>query len=507
MRGYRNSLISVPATCLLGTWHPALRQQEPGQGHGMERENLIGNAKGDGESGTPASQEYRCPSIRGGCTRKSVETPVMGVEQRGAERRTGLRTTQDGNDAQRRGKAFAIAKQLVWLSYQNVKANKGSAGYDGQSIEDFDVHRDRNLYKIWNRLASGSYHPPPVLKQPIPKANGSVRTLGIPTVADRIAQGAVKLYLEPVLEKQFHPDSYGYRPGKSAHDALDVTRQRCWRHDWVVEVDVKGFFDNVRQDLILRALEHLRCPKWVRLYCERWLKAPMIDQDGTVEARDLGTPQGGVISPLLANLFLHYGFDRWMQRTHRHIQFCRYADDLLAHCDSERQAVEWIACLKGRMVEIGLELNPDKTRIVYVGRGKPAGVALEFTFLGYDFRERTLRRRDGVLFRQVEPGASRQAMKMMTQEIKSWRIHRSQCSLQRLAHRHNATLRGWINYYGRYWYREFSYRLWSVFQSRLVKWVRCKFRLGHRQARSRLDRIRVHNPTLFAHWALLQGGT
>jgi group II intron reverse transcriptase/maturase len=406
-----------------------------------------------------------------------------------------------------RGKAFEIPKELVWESYKQVKANRGSAGCDGQTIKQFDEDRDRNLYKIWNRLSSGSYVPPPVLRQEIPKLDGTVRVLGIPTVSDRIAQGAVKLHLERELEPVFHRDSYGYRPGRSAHDALEVTRQRCWHHAWVVEVDIKGFFDNVRHDLILRALAVHSLPSWVTLYVGRWLKAPLVDREGTVQARMTGTPQGGVISPVLANLFLHYGMDRWMERTFPDCPFARYADDTVIHCRSEREAERLLRALNDRMAEIGLELHPRKTRKVFVGRGaSPIGVAREFTFLGYDFKQRTLIDRSGKLFRRIAPGASKAAMKGMTRTIKGWRIHRSSAaSAAELAQRYNATLRGWINYYGRFWYWNFSYRLWSVFQSRLVKWMRCRHRLAQRAAERKLAHIRRGNPSLFAHWALLRG--
>jgi group II intron reverse transcriptase/maturase len=431
----------------------------------------------------------------------------MGVERRGAGRRTGGRTTRNEEDSAVRGKAFEIPKELVWESYKQVKANRGSAGCDGQTMQQFDEYRDRNLYKIWNRLSSGSYLPPPVLRQEIPKLDGSVRVLGIPTVSDRIAQGAVKLFLERKLEGEFHADSYGYRPGRSAHDALEVTRQRCWRYPWVVEVDIRGFFDNVRHDLILRALAAHSPPSWVTLYVGRWLTAPMVDRAGNVLARRTGTPQGGVISPILANLFLHYGMDRWMERAFPCCPFERYADDTIVHCRSEREAERLLRSLNERMIEIGLELHPRKTRVVYVGRGVgPAGVAREFTFLGYDFKVRTLVDRKGQLFRRIAPGASKAAMKGMTRTIKGWRVHRSSgASIMALAQRHNATLRGWINYYGRFWYRNFSYRLWSVFQSRLAKWMCCKYRLSQRVAERKLARIRRDNPSLFAHWDLLRG--
>lgn len=402
-------------------------------------------------------------------------------------------------------KPYDIPKHLVWQSYKSVRENGGTAGYDHQTISEFDRDRDRNLYRIWNRLSSGSYFPPPVLKQEIPKADGRVRTLGIPTVADRIAQGAVKIYLENVLEPKFHPDSYGYRPGQSALDALEVTRKRVWLYDWVVEIDIKAFFDNVDHALILKALAYHQVPKWVILYARRWLEAEMVDREGNRMERKKGTPQGGVISPLLANLFLHHGMDAWLQRQYPHVPFARYADDGVLHCNTQRQAEEIIRALSARMEEIGLSLHPDKTKIVYVGRAdEMKSVAREFTFLGYDFKRRVLRRKDGQLFYRVYPGASKKAMKAITKTIRSWRIHRSSgTTAERLAKSYNSALRGWINYYGRYWYRHFGYRLWSCFQSRLIRWAKCRFKISQREAEQKLALYRKQNPNLFAHWQLL----
>ena len=224
-------------------------------------------------------------------------------------------------------KPFHIPKRAVWEAYQRVKANRGAAGVDDQSIEVFEKDLKNNLYKLWNRLSSGSYFPPPVKRVEIDKRGGGTRPLGIPTVADRMAQAVVKAHLEPELEKQFHPDSYGYRPGKSALDAVGRARERCWCNDWVLDLDIRAFFDSISHDLLLRAVrKHTDCA-WVLLYIERWLKAPVQLEDGTLEPREKGTPQGSVVSPLLANLFLHYAFDRWMAIHQPSISFERYADD------------------------------------------------------------------------------------------------------------------------------------------------------------------------------------
>ncbi len=262
-------------------------------------------------------------------------------------------------------KSFDISKQAVWASYQKVKSNQGAAGIDQCSIALFEQDLKNNLYKIWNRMSSGSYFPPPVMRVEIPKSNGEMRKLGIPTVADRIAQMVVKNHIEPDLEEIFHPDSYGYRPKRSAQQAVMLARKRCWKHDWVIDMDIKGFFDNIPHDLMMLAVRKHTEETWVLLYVERWLKAPVQLMDGTIEERTRGTPQGGVISPLLANLFLHYTFDHWMQSNYPSNPFERYADDSVVHCDSKAQAMALKSAIAERMEQCGLELHPQKTKIVY----------------------------------------------------------------------------------------------------------------------------------------------
>ncbi len=412
------------------------------------------------------------------------------------------------DEAMKQGKVFEIPKALVWQSYQQVRKNKGAAGCDGQTLKEFEQNRDRNLYKIWNRLSSGSYFPPPVLEKKIPKGDGRERLLGIPTVADRIAQGAVKIHLERILEPEFDEDSYGYRPNKSAHDALEACKRRCWKHSWVLELDIQAFFDCVRHDLILKALTHHHVPRWVILYCQRWLEAPSVEsrEQSVPKKRTLGTPQGGVISPLLANLFLHYAFDQWMRRNHPEVPFERYADDAVCHCNTMREATRLKRDLEKRLTEVGLTLHPQKTQVVYVDTFERRNVKKSFTFLGYDFQLRTVKNtRTGKLFRVCMPGASKKAMKEITKTIRSWRIHRGTSeNAQQLAQRYNATVRGWITYYGKHWYRNFSYRLWTVLQSRLIKWVEAKYRLSVRAATRRLKLMKKENPRLFAHWDLLR---
>jgi RNA-directed DNA polymerase len=351
-------------------------------------------------------------------------------------------------------KPFPITKRQVWEAYKRVKANHGGAGVDGQSLGEFAEDLEDNLYKLWNRLASGSYLPPPVRRVEIPKAGGGVRPLGIPTVADRIAQTVLKHALEPELERYFHPDSYGYRPDKSAHQAIGAARQRCWQCDWVVDLDIKGFFDTIDHDRLMRAVRHHTTEPWVLLYTERWLKAPVQRPDGTLQERDRGTPQGGVASPLLANLFLHYVFDAWMQRHYPHIPFERSADDGLCHCRTLEEAEDLKVALERRFAECRLELHPEKTKIVYC---KDDDRRLEypctsFDFLGYTFRPRRSKNRWGNYFINFSPAISNRAAKAIRHEIRRWKLPlRSDKDLEDLARMFNTVIRGWINYYGAFY--------------------------------------------------------
>jgi len=409
-----------------------------------------------------------------------------------------------------KGKPFSIPKSLVWQAYEMVRKNKGACGYDGQSIEEFETDRDKNLYKIWNRMSSGTYFPPPVLLHEIPKNDGGTRILGIPTVGDRIAQATVKILLERPLERVFDEDSYGYRPGRSPVHALEAARQRIWKYAWVIDIDIKGFFDNIRHDLVLKALRRHCKEHWVLLYVERWLRAPLIDREGKMQERQKGTPQGGVISPLLANLYLHYGLDCWMRRNFPKIEFERFADDAILHCKSEAEADHVLQCLKGRMEEIGLELHPEKTKKVFCGgpAERNKGRLCEFKFLGFDFKTRTLKDPRGRLFRKMAPGPSVKAMKGITAFIKGWNLHRATAlCLEDISIRYSPVVRGWINYFARYCYRNFAYRLWSVLQSRLLKWYMCKFKVTQTIAEKKLGRIRRFRPTMFPHWYLLSGGS
>lgn len=408
-------------------------------------------------------------------------------------------------------KPFDITKRQVWEAYKRVKANKGAAGVDGQTIEAFESELEGNLYKLWNRLASGSYMPPAVLRVEIPKGDGGIRPLGIPTVADRIAQMVIKQHWEPVLEKCFHQDSYGYRPGKSAHDAVGAVRKRCWRNDWVLDLDIKGFFDNISHELMLKAVAKHTEERWLVLYIERWLKAPIETREGVQTLPDKGTPQGGVISPLLANLFLHYAFDKWMEREFPGIQFARYADDAVCHCKSEAQAEVLKRALIDRMTEVGLELHPEKTKIVYCKDDdrKQTHPRTSFDFLGYQFRARRSKNRYGKHFINFSPAISNKAGKAIRQEMRRWKLHlRSDKSLEDLAWMFNSKIQGWINYYGRY-YKSAMYPTLRSLDRRLAQWATRKYKRlrGHRRRAAQwLARIAENQKWLFAHWRLL-GGT
>jgi RNA-directed DNA polymerase len=405
-------------------------------------------------------------------------------------------------------KPFDISKWVVWEAYEKVRANQGAAGVDGESITEFEEDLKGNLYKLWNRMSSGTYFPPPVRAVEIPKAGGKgVRVLGVPTVADRVAQTVVKLYLEPEVEPLFHRDSYGYRPGRSALDAVATCRERCWKKDWVIDLDIRAFFDSLDHDLVLRAVSKHTDLRWVLLYVQRWLKAPLQREGGILVARDRGTPQGSAISPLLANLFFHYAFDMWLAREFPSVSFERYADDAVVHCVSEAEARHVLAAIARRMMQVGLELHPDKTRVVYCKDGQRSGSyeRERFDFLGYTFRPRLSKSRNGQFFVNFSPAVSDDAAKAIRWEIRRWRLHlRSDKSLSDLARAINPIVRGWINYYGRF-YKSMLYPTLKRINEYLIRWARRKYkRLRAHDTRTRewLHTVARREPNLFAHWQL-----
>ena len=401
-------------------------------------------------------------------------------------------------------KSFKIPKMLIVEAYEKVKSNKGAAGIDKVTIEEFDKNLKSNLYKLWNRMSSGSYHPMAVRLVEIPKVGGT-RNLGIPTVADRIAQMAVVRVLEPVIDPVFHEDSYAYRPGRSAHQAVETARKRCWQFNWVLDLDVSKFFDTIDHELLMKAIKRHTSERWVLLYIERWLKVPYETKEGTRIERNQGVPQGSVIGPILANLFMHYAFDEWMRRKQGHIVFERYADDAICHCRTKAEAERLQAAIVERMAECKLALNERKTKIVYckddLRRGSWENE--QFDFLGFTFRARRSKNRWGKHFINFSPAMSNRARKKISEEIRSWKLHlRSDKTLEDLAHMFNAKLQGYIGYFSKF-YKSKMYPLFQQLNLRLAHWVERKFKRVRRhktRAIRLLGRMCRQNPNLFAHW-------
>jgi group II intron reverse transcriptase/maturase len=403
------------------------------------------------------------------------------------------------------GKSFDISKREVWEAYVKVKENQGAPGVDGQTIADFEKDLRGNLYRIWNRMSAGSYFPAPVRAVEVPKPHeAGTRLLGVPSVSDRIAQTVVARRIEGRVEPIFHPDSYGYRPGRSALDAVGLCRRRCWSYDWVIEFDVRKFFDSVPWDLVIKAVQaHTDLP-WVLLYLRRWLAAPMQIPDGTLVARDRGTPQGSPVSPVIANLFMHYAFDVWLSREFPDVAFERYADDGVVHCISLARAEEVLAALTERMEQVGLALHPDKTRIVYCRDNNRRATfgCTSFTFLGYTFRPRASRDRKGRTFLAFLPAISTAALKRISGVARHWRLHRRiYHTFDELAAGINPIVAGWMQYYGRY-YRSALYRLLARINAYLVRWIRNKYRrlAGVRASRQRFAELTQATPALYTHW-------
>jgi len=407
-------------------------------------------------------------------------------------------------------KPYDIPKQLVWEAYRQVAANKGAPGVDGEDLEAFEARLKDNLYKIWNRMSSGPYFPPPVRAVEIPKAHSSgTRILGVPTIADRVAQTVVARYLEPEVERRFHPDSYGYRPGRKAHDALEVCRRRCWKYDWVIDLDVQKFFDTVPWGLIVKAVETVTTTPWVLLYVKRWLEAPLQLPNGSLKERDRGTPQGSAVSPVLANLFMHYAFDKWMARNFPDCPFERYADDGVVHCVSKAQAERALTAIAERMEEVGLKLHPDKTRIVYCKDDKRRGGHdhISFTFLGYTFRPRKAKSKTGRYFIGFLPGMSSDALKAKGAQLRSMAVHRhTDLTLGDLARWLNPIVRGWMTYYGRF-YRSAMEPLLLRVNSYLRRWARKKYRRlrGLKRFKAWWAGLIDRQPGLFAQWRWARG--
>jgi group II intron reverse transcriptase/maturase len=404
-------------------------------------------------------------------------------------------------------KPYAISKQVVVAAFEKVRSKKGAAGVDGVTVEQFAQDEKNNLYKLWNRMSSGSYFPAPVRLVEIPKSGGrGTRVLGVPTVQDRVAQTVAVAYLEPLVEPVFHPDSYGYRPGRSPLDAVATCRQRCWQYAWAIDLDIQGFFDNLDHELVLKAVAHHTDDKWILLYVQRWLTVPLRQPDGSVTARDRGSAQGASISPLLANLFMHYAFDTWMAREFPQVPFERFVDDVIVHCVSEQQARRVKDAIASRLAECGgLRLHPDKTRIVYCKTSGRHGrhERVSFDFLGYTFKPRSAGRKDGVVFTTFAPAISGTAAKNIRQQIRRMRFHlRSDLSFDDIAMMINVKAGPWAAYYGRFYPSEAARVLFHI-DRYLVRWARRKYkhlRRAPRRAARILAEIKKTRPGLLSHW-------
>lgn len=398
---------------------------------------------------------------------------------------------------------------MVWEAYKKVRANKGSAGVDSISMEEFDANRGKHLYKLWNRMASGSYFPPMVKQVEIPKKDGNVRKLGIPTISDRVGQMVVKMYIEPRLEKVFSPNSYGYRPHRNAHQALTAVRKNCWKSDWVIDLDIKGFFDNIDHNKLMLAVEKHIPENWVKRYIARWLASPVLTKTGEIIInKGKGTPQGGVISPVLANLFLHYGFDKWLEQNDSTINYTRYADDVIVHCSSQQHAERTLSTIRNRMTQIGLELHPKKTKIVYCKdyRRQQKYSIVKFDFLGYSFQPRTSKsKKTKRLFLGFDCAISISSKKRIADKLGELKVHRMTVkSIVGIAYCLNPMIRGWIRYYGKFRI-SMLHKVFKLLNNRLVRWARKRYKRyknSIKRAYQWFTRVQEQFPNLFYHWQM-----
>jgi RNA-directed DNA polymerase len=405
---------------------------------------------------------------------------------------------------QHKGKTVPIEYSQVVEAYRKARNGGKAAGVDGQSWEKFVEQLDDNLHIIHSRLASGSYHPQPVREVEIPKKDGKKRKLGIPTLRDRVAQQVVKDYMEKQIDKLFHENSYGYRPQKSAHQALAQVRQNCFDQDWVIDMDISKFFDEINHEVMLKAVKHVMQERWVAMYVKRWLEMPVQKSDGTIQPKEgKGTPQGGVISPLLANLYLHFTLDKWLEINFPHVAFVRYADDIVVHCNSQSEAETVLEAIRGRLKEVGLQIKEEKTKIAYCKDYKRKGEFenVKFDFLGFSYQPRVRKSYHGGTFLAFTAEISATNQNKMRDEIRSV-INQQNTTLEmsHLAGALNPKIRGWINYYGLYSKRYLRKALLRI-DSRLIAWIRKKYRLQTKKAAAKLITIRKTNPELFYHWS------
>jgi len=406
-------------------------------------------------------------------------------------------------------KTQPISRLQVYEAFKRVRANKGSAGVDGITIDQVESNVRKYLYPLWNRMSSGSYFPKPVRQVLIPKGDGKMRPLGIPTIVDRVAQQVIATELEAIVDKRFSPSSYGYRPHKSAHAAIEQCRLNCVKYSWVIDLDIKGFFDNIDHELLMKAVRHYTQQKHILLYVERWLQAPIELADGTLKhPNGKGTPQGGVISPVLANIFLDIVFDKWISKISPDTPFERYADDIVIHCKNIKAALRLLEKIKQRMKDCKLELNQEKSKIVYCRRNQkrqpPFKVRYQkFDFLGYTFKPRIVKER-GKIKLGFTPAISQKSITRITNELKQMEFHRwVYFPITRIAELLKLKIRGWINYYGKFRISEMR-KVFRLLHLRLVKWIRNKYRRYRKQRWSNaykyLQQLSRKYPTLFEHW-------
>jgi len=474
----------------------------------MEQGKSYKDAKGKAQAGQTPVRLNTDALYETGHSHSIEESPVMGVERRAGvtQLRLPLTTPKGGRDSGAETKSIPITKRMIWESYKKVRKTKGAAGIDEETIDMYEQRLEDNLYMLWNRMSSGSYFPPSVLEVEIPKGDGRKRKLGIPTVNDRVAQQVIKNYLEQRFEAEFLPQSYGYRPLKSAHQAVEQVRKNVRHYHWVIDMDISGFFDNMSHDLLQRAIERHVQEKWAKMYITRWLQAPIEDRKGTKRTRDgKGTPQGGVISPLLANLFLHYAFDKWLEITYPDLCFVRYADDIIVHCNSQAEAEEVLIAIKLRLGECKLELNEKKTSIVYCKKDhrRDKFKTVQFDFLGFSFQPRSASNHGGELFLSYDCAISRKSENKIVEVFSKLKFHQwTSFDLSRIAQVLNPKIRGWINYFGKFKMHKLS-RIFMLLNERLVRWAVNKFRrFGYSFAKAGrwLRNLAVCFPGLFVHW-------
>jgi len=475
----------------------------------MEQRKSYKDAKGKAQAGETPMRPNTEVLYDGGLSRSSEESTVMVVERRAEVIQLELPLTPLDKQGRIKGattKRIPITKEMVWESYKKVRSNKGAAGIDNETIAMYEDKLGDNLYVLWNRMSSGSYFPPPVLEVEIPKEDGRKRKLGIPTVNDRVAQQVIKSYLEPRLESEFTVQSYGYRPLKNAHQSVAQVRKNVLEYRWVIDMDISGFFDNMSHKLLMKALDRHVSERWVKMYIKRWLESPIEDRNRNIRYRDgKGTPQGGVISPILSNLFLHYTFDKWFGKTYPELKYVRYADDIILHCNSHEESEKVLQAIKQRLTECRLQVNEQKTKIVYCKKAhrKAQYKTVKFDFLGFSFQPRPASNKEGKMVLNYDCSISIKSEKKIAETFRKSNFHRwTESDIARIAEEFNPKIQGWINYYGRF--RKYALmRIFRIFHWRLIKWAvnRYKrFRNSMHKAGQWIRHLAKSYPGLFVHW-------